>query len=129
MGGAGRRARRIGALLALGAVIATASSAAGCGDDGDATASRAVEAPSADVAAVDFAFEPAEIRIEAGEAVTWANTGEELHNVKGPGFFSAALASGETYEHRFRRPGRYRYLCTLHPTTMRGLISVARPAS
>ena len=74
--------------------------------------------------AVDFAFEPREVAIDAGATVSWTNTGSEIHNVKGRAFFSGALGPGETFEQRFRKPGRYRFVCTLHPTTMRGVVEV-----
>ena len=122
--GIGRNARP---LVALVAVLATVPGAAGCGggdgsseNDGGETASPAIEAR-------DFSFEPTATEVAAGTEVTWENVGEELHNVRGRGFFSGALAAGDSYEHRFVKPGRYSYLCTLHPTTMRGVVSV-KPA-
>ena len=47
------------------------------------------------------------------------------HTIKGPGFFSPrALGHGEKYTHRFSKAGRFPYLCTLHPTLMRGSVLV-----
>ena len=76
------------------------------------------------VSLVDFAFEPKELTIDAGQTVRFDNQGEQIHNVRGQGFFSEALTAGESYAHRFAKPGRYPYLCTLHPTMMRGVIAV-----
>jgi plastocyanin len=112
-------------LLALGAVISTAPGAAGCGDaDEDDSTTTSPAANRNAVEAVDFGFEPGTVTIAVGETVRWNNAGMQIHNVKGRGFFSEALASGESYEHRFTAPGRYPYLCTLHPTTMRAVIAV-----
>ena len=114
----GRVPVRIMALLGA-ALLAVPSS--GCGEDeqpSTATADTAIEAR-------DFAFEPAERSVKVGATVTWTNTGETTHNVKGPGFFSEAIAPDETYEHRFTKPGTFDYLCNLHPTMMRGTIEVS----
>ena len=116
------KARLLRLPLALGAVALTASGTAGCGGDGESTA--APSAGSSAVEVVDFAFEPSDLAIQAGSTVTWTNTGQEIHNVKGEGFFSKALVAGDVYERRFTRPGTYRYTCTLHPTQMQGLITV-----
>jgi plastocyanin len=59
--------------------------------------------------------------------VTWTNQGQIEHTVKGPGFFTArALAHGQKYAHQFSKPGRFNYLCTLHPTQMKGTVVVRR---
>ena len=77
------------------------------------------------VAAADFRFEPKRVELPAGNTVTWTNTGQTAHTVKGPGFFSArAMDPGQSYSHRFGRPGTYAYLCTLHPTLMKGVVVV-----
>lgn len=115
------RARRVRGLAALGAVLAIAPGAAGCGGDEPAepdpgTAPLTVEAR-------DFSFAPADLEVRRGQEVTWTNAGEQIHNVRGRGFFSEAIVAGESYRHRFARSGRYRYLCTLHPG-MRGEIVV-----
>ena len=70
-------------------------------------------------------FSPARIEVVPGTTVTWTNQGQTEHTVKGPGFFSPkALGHGEKYSFRFSKPGRFRYLCTLHPTLMRGTVVV-----
>ena len=118
-------ATRLALPPALGAILAIALGAAGCGGDEEDGATSAAPATGT-VEVVDFAFEPQQTSVKAGTTVTWNSTGDEIHNVKGPGFFSEALGPGETYQHRFSKPGTYRYLCTLHPTQMRGAIEVER---
>ena len=63
----------------------------------------------------DFEFSPASQTVAAGTEVRWENTGAEIHTVKGDGFFSRAMNSGDTYEHKFAKSGTYDYVCTLHP--------------
>ena len=104
--------------LALGAIALIASGAAGCGGDDSTDA----DPNAVDVA--DFSFEPGDLTVPAGSTVTWTNSGEQIHNVKGKGFFSEAMEAGDVYEHRFTEPGAYRYLCTLHPTQMSGVVTV-----
>jgi plastocyanin len=97
----------------------TASSGKGSG-----TASSG-KGSSANVTVRDFSFTPKVIDVKAGSTVTWTNQGQTEHTVKGPGFFSPkALAHGDKYSFRFSRPGRFPYLCTLHPTLMRGTVVV-----
>ena len=74
-----------------------------------------------------FAYEPQELTVAAGETVTWTNDDEAGHTVthEGDAFGSDTLDRGGTFEHRFERPGRYRYLCALHPE-MRGTVVVTR---
>jgi len=100
---------------------------AGCGDGGDGSSAKPANPGS--IEAFDFGFKPAEATVEVGDTVTWTNTGEQIHNVKQlPGapakFFSEAIDVGESYEHRFTKPGNYPYLCTLHPDLMKGTLTV-----
>ena len=97
----------------------------GCG--GQEKPSRTAR-PSTEVAAADFRFEPATVVVKEGATVTWTNTGRQIHNVKGPGFFSKAIDPGKRYQLRFEKAGRYRYLCTLHPQQMRATVTVKGPA-
>jgi plastocyanin len=115
--------------IALGALaIGVPGVGCGSGDSGTSSTSPAASEQgdaAGTVAAVDFAFEPGATSIKAGEAVTWTNNGETIHNVKGKGFFSEAINPGESYEHRFTKPGTYDYLCNLHPDQMRGSVEVS----
>jgi plastocyanin len=118
-----RGARRARWLLTLGTALAVVPGVAACGGGGDDGAGGP-SSPHPEVALVDFAFRPADPTIRAGQTVTFGNQGEQIHNVRGEGFFSDALAAGASYSHRFAEPGRYPYLCTLHPSSMRGVITV-----
>ena len=64
-----------------------------------------------------FAFVPATLTVRAGTTVTWTNDDEEPHTVtsgKGP-LRSPAMDAGAAYKYKFTRPGRYAYICTIHP--------------
>ena len=114
-----------GAVAGLGTLVIGVPGL-GCG--GEEKPSRTAR-PSTEVAAADFRFEPATVVVKEGATVTWTNTGRQIHNVKGPGFFSRAMDAGERYSRRFEKAGSYRYLCTLHPQQMRATVTVTGPAS
>lgn len=76
-------------------------------------------------------FEPGTIEIKAGQTVMWKNSSREVHTVTAdPGkatnaqdvelpkgakrFDSGYLNPNQSYEHTFRTPGTYHYVCTLH---------------
>jgi plastocyanin len=106
-----------GRARALG-LAAAAVALGGCGSSYDSQ-----QSPPRDVVTVaDFSFAPGELHVKAGDTVTWTNRGAQIHNVSGRGFFSRAMDPGTRYAFRFTRPGRYPYLCTLHPTRMKGVI-------
>jgi plastocyanin len=89
--------------------------------------------PLAGVAAVSYqglAIAPAKLSVRAGATVKWTNYDATLHNVSvtsGPRRFSSpAFNQGGTYRVRLTKPGVYHYLCTFHPATMIGTITVVR---
>jgi plastocyanin len=99
-----------------------AAALAGCGSS---SGNSRTSATGIEVA--DFSFSPGQTTIEAGQTVTWTNEGQVEHTIKGRGFFSSkALANGQTFSHRFAKAGRFPYLCTLHPSQMRGTVVVRR---
>jgi plastocyanin len=99
--------------LALAAVLGALAS--GCGGDDDS--------PPDSIAMRDFEFAPVDFEAAAGEAVSWRNEGDQIHNVKGRGFFSRAIEPGASYEFTFDGRGTYDYVCTLHPQ-MKGTVVV-----
>ena len=97
-----------------------AAVAAGCGSSGDSAKTAAT-----DIRVADFSFSPAETTIAPGQTVTWTNDGQVEHTVKGSGFFSSrALGTGQKFSLRFTKAGRFPYICTLHPSQMRGTVVV-----
>lgn len=75
-------------------------------------------------------FEPYEITVEAGSAVTWTNDDSEVHTVTSgqspipdKTFTSEYLFEGDSYQVEFDEPGTYHYFCVLHPWTT-GVVTV-----
>jgi plastocyanin len=70
------------------------------------------------VAVQNFAFSPASVSVKAGSTVTWTNQDQDPHDVvamnDGP-FHSPPLNTGQSFSYTFATPGRFDYLCTIHP--------------
>lgn len=80
----------------------------------------------ADIAIVDFRFEPEAFETVAGQPVSWTNDDGVAHTVTSAGggpLRSGDIAPGGTYEATLAEPGTYDYICTIHPT-MRGTVEV-----
>ena len=70
------------------------------------------------------AFEPEEIQIKVGDAITWKQMDNVPHTVTGDGGLdSPTLRDGEEYSQTFNKPGRYTYSCSIHPG-MKGVVEV-----
>ncbi len=71
------------------------------------------------VAIKNFAFAPAALKVKAGTTVTWTNQDADAHTVTSQGaggpLASPSLTTGQTYSYTFAKPGKYAYLCTIHP--------------
>jgi amicyanin len=71
------------------------------------------------VSIADFVFEPKELIVTAGTAVTWVNADNVPHTVTStaspPLFGSPALDTNDTFSFVFKRAGTYEYFCKLHP--------------
>jgi len=95
------------------------------------TAAKAKPAVVVDMTGSLLVFEPAVIEIKAGQTVVWKNSSREVHTVTADPsqatnpedvelphgaqrFDSGFLNPTQNYEHTFRTPGTYRYVCTLH---------------
>ena len=73
-----------------------------------------------DTIAIDnFAFGPQVLTVAAGTTVTWINHDDEIHTVisaDAPGLFkSLPLDTGDKFSFTFKKPGTYRYFCSIHP--------------
>lgn len=84
-----------------------------------APAASAPAAPVATnaVAIQNFAFSPATVTIKAGTTLTWTNRDQDAHTVSAMSgaFHSPTLNTGQSYSYTFTTPGRFDYLCTIHP--------------
>jgi plastocyanin len=70
----------------------------------------------------DRFFSRPNVRLKRGGKLKWRFSGGELHNVtlaNGPvGFGSPNLDGDRTFAQKFRRSGKYRLFCALHPVQM-----------
>jgi plastocyanin len=73
-------------------------------------------AQSADVSAVDNAFDPEEIEVESGTTITWTNDGDAPHTVTADNgsFDSGNMDPGDDFSETFVDQGRYPYYCEYH---------------
>jgi plastocyanin len=73
----------------------------------------------------DMQFDPPELQIAPGDTVVWTNQDERDHTVsaKDGSFKSENLNRGDTFEHVFKKPGKFNYSCSYHPR-MKGTIVV-----
>ena len=69
------------------------------------------------VAIRNFAFAPAMMTVPVGTTIRWTNDDQDAHTVSATGgaFKSAALNNGDTFRFTFSKPGRYDYICSIHP--------------
>lgn len=92
----------------------------------------AAAAGPATVRVKDIDFRPHVTRIAKGDRVTWRFLDGQYvrHNVHSTGrrrFQSSHDQTEGTYTVRFRKAGKYRYICTRHPG-MKGRVVVSRSA-
>jgi plastocyanin len=131
------------ACLALGLV------AAGCGGDdeesdgGGGGAAATTEQPAdtgggggggggAEVSMESIQFSPRELRVAAGETITFTNNESvphDVHKTSGPGKDfasgpSGGMQEGDTFELTLEQPGTYEYVCDVHAPGMAGTITV-----
>ena len=125
LGGLAVGAPSLGALGCGSSSSSSSATASSSTTTGTSASTGAASSGSVAVTTADFSFTPKLLTVKAGTTVTWTNRGSTTHNVKGPGFFSQALDPGKSYSHRFTTPGRIPYLCTLHPSLMKGTIVVS----
>lgn len=64
-----------------------------------------------------FAFDPGEVRIRAGERVTWINCDTDAHTstADAGGWASPLLAAGDAFTQTFTTVGDFSYHCAPHP--------------
>jgi len=113
-----------------------------CGDDGngdDAGGSsgggsgeeledvKVIDGPEADVEVLDNSFNDENIQVAPGTKVVWTNDGRQDHDIvpaEGDGFGIEPDDFGPeaVYEFTFDEPGTYRYYCSLHGTSVAGMV-------
>ncbi len=78
------------------------------------------------VGIVDFSYNPQTLKVSRYTTVTWKNNGGVDHTVTGDNglWNSGNIIPGKSYSKRFDSVGSFSYHCTIHPTTMKGTITV-----
>ncbi len=72
-----------------------------------------------------YKFSPAVIEVKAGTTVTWRNDDNFTHDVKIlPDGKPQVVQPGQSVQIKFDKPGTYDYICTFHPTDMKGKVIV-----
>lgn len=90
---------------------------------GDAVRSERVEI-------VDFAYDPDPVTIEEGGKVIWVNEDSAPHTATAEdgSFDTGTLEEGKLKSESFKEPGRYAYICSIHPE-MQGTVEVVEDVS
>ena len=126
-----RTAAALIALAALGGV--TLFRAAG-GGAAASTRGAAARAPVT-IKMGEYFFKPRRVTVHVGQVVRFVNVGKIEHTVADTNAKGAIrsrlikprpLAHGDVQKVRFHQRGLVRYLCTFHPTLMKGRILVIR---
>ena len=75
-----------------------------------------------------FMFNPMDVTVPAGTDVTWENQDGEPHTVVSLSgdFRSQALDEKDKFSHRFDQPGKYKYICSIHPKMVGTITVVAK---
>jgi plastocyanin len=99
----------VGCSAATPAPSPSASSGAGASSSG---------AGGAAVSIANFAFNPADLTVKAGDSVTWTNNDSAPHTVTSDSgaFDSGQLSQGAKFTQKFDKAGTYSYHCTNHPS-------------
>ena len=114
--------------LLVAALLVAAAPACSDGDDGTPGPDDLTDPPptGAEVAIVDFAFEPTAVTVTGGEVVEFTNDGDTDHTVTGEDVDSGAQRPGETFRYvtdDVDEPTTVEYHCSIHPR-MEGTIRV-----
>ena len=76
-----------------------------------------------DIAIKDFAFNPAQVTVNAGTTVVWTNQDAMVHRIQSEYVNSGDLQQGDTFQYTFNIKGTHDYICGIHPS-MHGKIIV-----
>ena len=116
-------ARRPRALLAAAVLAGTLLGG------GVASADSSVSIVDAPRPQPKWGYGPATVRVAPGSWVTWSNVGGDTHTVTAAdgSFDSGPLDPGEGFSWYFDQPGRFAYVCSLHPW-MKGTVVVGDAA-
>jgi plastocyanin len=109
-----------------GLLLVAASLLAACGGDDSEGAKTPESSGPAAAVTIDLGpttFDPADATVAVGDTVSWKWGGGVPHDVEGEGFKSKMQKEG-SFSHTFGEAGTFEYRCNVHPTTMKGTITV-----
>jgi plastocyanin len=88
-------------------------------------AMRVAAADAAEIHVDNFKFAPTPLTVPKGATVTWVNRDDIPHSIvcQALGFHSKPMDTDARVSLRFDQPGKYDYVCGLHPF-MRGQVIV-----
>lgn len=129
-----RRLRTTVAAVAVAGMMFVACGGSAGTSSEDAGGAMAEGAGGTEVLLENIKFEPAEITVSVGEAVTWSNEDTVLHTVTSgvgqeqgapgvsenteanpDGLFDHEMPEGETFSFTFEEAGTVEYFCAIHP--------------
>jgi plastocyanin len=111
------------ALAPAGVALAPAAVAAGHAGRREGPARATVTVTRVKV--VNFAFRPRSLTISAGTKVRWVVREGTHSTTSNTGLWnSGVLSQGEAFGRVFRKAGTFKYHCSVHPSMMRGVITV-----
>jgi plastocyanin len=92
---------------------------------GPVVASQGRKAATHTVVMEGTGFQPADLKIAAGDTVVWVNKDPFPHTAtaKNGDFDSKEIEAGKSWKHTFKAKGDFAYVCTLHPP-MKGTVKV-----
>lgn len=123
------RTRTILSVAATGACIAVAAVPALA----HRTAARAATVQTHTVKFGEYFYKPKKLTINVGDSVKFTNVGKIEHTVadstksgtiRSKIIKPRPLAHGRSQTVTFKKPGTVYYLCTFHPTLMKGVLTV-----
>ena len=80
----------------------------------------------------NFTFNPKQLSVKAGTAVTWTNHDDIPHGIASSGNTftrSTALTTDDSFSFTFTTPGTYQYFCYLHPNMVGTVVVEAATGS
>lgn len=111
------------ALVAAGCGSSSSSSPSTTADKGGGTGG--MSGGAFHITMQQIQFQPSDATVKVGTKMMWQNEDSVQHNVVADNgaFKSDLFGKGGTYEWTAAKPGKYSYVCTVHPN-MKGTITV-----
>lgn len=104
---------------------------ASCGTGSDTAGSTVPGGPPGKNTVIlrDIAFKPDKLTVKRGDTVTWRFEDQGIaHDVVAEDdSFKSDVKDAGTFRHTFDAVGSHPYLCSLHPTQMKGTVVVRGP--